>query len=136
MAAECALNRSLRETLEAAEPNAERVQNLLEEGKALQISLDEVSLGHALKNTLEGTAEKVRAQPEDLSLLQDFEALAGLARGLPFAVDFWKAQNIFFELLQTVYPERRLRAEEGEEAARAWLACFASLGEKLHFRVD
>jgi hypothetical protein len=60
----------------------------------------------------------------------------GSARVLPFSVDFWSAQNIFFEMMQTVLPEKRLRADQGEETARAWLACFASLGEKLHFRVE
>jgi alpha-amylase/alpha-mannosidase (GH57 family) len=136
MAAEFALNRSLRETLKAEEPNAERIKNLLEEGKALQISLDDVSLAYSLKDTIERAAEKVRAQPEDLSVLRKLENLADLARALPFPVNFWRAQNIFFELMQCVYPEKRFQAEKGEKSAGDWLDCFASLGKKLHFRVE
>jgi hypothetical protein len=135
-AAEFSLNRSLRETLMAEDPPLDRVQSLLEEARGLKIPLDEVSLGYSLKDTLERAAEKVRAQPEELSILRKLEALADLARALPFRVDFWRAQNIFFELMQSIYPEKRLRAEKGEKSAGEWVACFGSLGEKLHFRVE
>jgi alpha-amylase/alpha-mannosidase (GH57 family) len=135
-AAEFSLNRSLRDVLMAEEPPLDRVQSLLEEAKGLQIVLDEVSLGYALKETIERTAAKFSAQPAALALLRKLEGLAALARSLPFPVDLWRAQNIFFDVLQTAYPEKRLQAEKGEEEAQAWLEHFHSLGEKLHFRME
>jgi alpha-amylase/alpha-mannosidase (GH57 family) len=135
-AAEFSLNRSLRDVLMAEEPPLDRVQSLLEEAKGLQIVLDEVSLGYALKETIERTAAKFSAQPAALALLRKLEGLAALARSLPFPVDLWRAQNIFFDVLQTAYPEKRLQAEKGEEEAQAWLEHFRSLGEKLHFRME
>jgi hypothetical protein len=135
-AAEFALNRSLRETLGAAEADADRVKNLLEEARALQIPLDEVSLGYALKDTLERAAEQVRAQPGDLSFLQKLEGLAALACSLPFPVDLWRVQNIYFQVGQEAYPQFRSGAEKGVDPAKVWVDHFTSLGDKLYCRVE
>ena len=45
-------------------------------------------------------------------------------------MDCWAAQNAFYDLLQTAYPERK---EAGEPE---WCAAFASLGERLGVRVE
>jgi hypothetical protein len=135
-AAEYALNWNLRKALEAAEPEVNRIHALLEEAQGLKIPFDGVSLGHALKGTMERIAVQFRAKPADISPLKKFERLATLARTLPFEVDFWKAQNIFFEVMQKVYADYRIRVERGEEAAKAWVNHFASLGEKLYCRVE
>jgi hypothetical protein len=55
---------------------------------------------------------------------------------LPFAVNPWKVQNIFYEMLNSVYPEQRRQSEQGQEKARAWVEHFLALGEKLSVRVD
>ena len=135
-AAEFALNRSIGEAIEAGEPDPERIKALLEEGKSLQIPLDQVSLGYAMKGTIEGAAEQFRAQPANLSLLQKLEQLAALARSLPFTVDFWKTQNIFFELLRGAYPGQKSEAGKGDEKAKAWVERFVSLGQELSCRVE
>ncbi|MDH7578286.1 MAG: hypothetical protein QHH75_10825 [Bacillota bacterium] len=83
---------------------------------------------------VERTAERLRTRPEEFSLLEKLEKATGLARAVPFEVDLWKAQNIYYRLLQEVYPELRRRAEKGEEDARAWISRFNSLGENLQVR--
>ena len=54
---------------------------------------------------------------------------------LPFRLNLWKIQNIYYKMLETVHPEFRTKAEQGEEAARAWVDRFVALGEKLRVRV-
>jgi hypothetical protein len=51
---------------------------------------------------------------------------------MPFEVDFWKAQNIYFEIQKKVYADVFVRAQRGEERARVWVSHFTSLGEKLN----
>jgi alpha-amylase/alpha-mannosidase (GH57 family) len=135
MAAEFALNTSLRRALEAEEPDLNRISALLSEARAVQVPLEGVSLGYALKKTIERLAQQFGAQPADIPLLQKLEAMASLARSLPFEVDFWKAQNIYYETLGTVYPQFREKAEGSDQIAEAWLTHFTSLGEKLSVRV-
>ena len=135
-AAEFSLNRSLRNLLVAEEPPLDRVQSLLEEAKGLQIVLDEVSLGYALKETIERMAAKFSAQPADLALLRKLEDLAALARSLPFPVNLWRVQNIYFQVGRETYPQFRGGAEKGEDPAKTWVSHFTSLGDKLHCRLE
>ncbi len=135
-AAEFSLNRSLRGALVAEEPSLDRVQSLLQEAKGLRIALDEVSLGYALKGTIERIATRFRAKPEDLALLQKLEGLATLARSLPFSADLWGLQNIYFQVGREAYPKFRMGAEKGEGPAKTWVDHFISLGEKLSCRVE
>jgi len=54
---------------------------------------------------------------------------------LPFPVDLWKVQNLYHEMLKSVYPEFQKRTQQGDEAAREWLSQFVSLGQQLSIRV-
>jgi alpha-amylase/alpha-mannosidase (GH57 family) len=134
-AAEFSLNRSLRDALMAEEPLLDRVQSLLEEAKGLKIILDEVGLGYALKETVERMAARFKAQPADLTLLEKLEGLAALTCSLPFPVDMWRVQNIYFQAGQEAYPQFRGGAEKGEEPAKTWMDRFTSLGDKLYCRI-
>ena len=135
-AAEFSLNRSLRDALMAEETPLDRIHSLLDEAKGLKITLNEVDLGYALKETLERMAVRFRAEPGDLSLLEKLERLTDLACNLPFRVDLWKMQNFFFRVAQEVYPQFRSGAEKGEDPAKTWLAHFTSLGDKLYCRLE
>jgi hypothetical protein len=55
---------------------------------------------------------------------------------VPFEVNLWSPQNLYYQLTQTVYPEVRDRAERGEETAQAWVQHFRALGESLRVRVE
>ncbi|MEW6301678.1 MAG: hypothetical protein AB1671_28780, partial [Thermodesulfobacteriota bacterium] len=65
---------------------------------------------------------------------EDLDEVVGLTRIVPFEVSLWKVQNDYYEMLQTVYPGRREKAEQGDEGARAWVDRFESLGEQLRVR--
>jgi alpha-amylase/alpha-mannosidase (GH57 family) len=64
----------------------------------------------------------------DPERLKKIEAVVALARSLPFEVDLWQVQNIYYELRQSVY--RELLAQS-DEKARAWVESFHSLGRQL-----
>jgi alpha-amylase/alpha-mannosidase (GH57 family) len=135
-AAEFALNLSIRQALEAEDSDLARVQALLEEAKRLKVPLERVSLGYALKGTIERMMEDLQAHPQDLIRLEKLERITGLARSLPFDVDFWKVQNIFYRMTQTDYQAFRDRAAKGEEAGRNWIFHFSALGENLSCWVE
>jgi alpha-amylase/alpha-mannosidase (GH57 family) len=135
-AAEFALNLSIRQALEAEDLDLARIQSLLAEAKGLKVPLEGISLGYALKGTIERMVQDFKDQPQDLSRLEKLEKITGLARSLPFDVDFWNVQNIFYGMAQADYRAFRERAEKGEEAARNWIFHFSALGENLSCRVE
>jgi hypothetical protein len=62
--------------------------------------------------------------------------MVSLARFLPFEVSLWEAQNVYYDMLQTVYREFQRKAEEGDEASQEWLRHFVSLGDGLLVHVE
>ena len=70
--------------------------------------------------------------PANLELLQRADVLAALLEMLPFPVNYWEAQNIYYELLRDELPAR---ARNQDEISSAWLKRFVSLGERLRVSV-
>ncbi len=134
--AEFVLNLSLREAFAQPEISPETVHNLLKEARALNIELDVVGLAYALKETLERLAVKFYENPDVLEHLKHLTTAVEVAIALPFEVNLWKVQNIYYEMLHTTFPEWRWRDEHGSEEAHTWVAFFLGMGEKLAVRVD
>ena len=133
--AEFVLNSNLRRALESEKLDSERIGALLEEVRLEGITLDTETLEYTLRRKIEQMAERLIANPTDLSLLQRLDTALDLTSSLPFMVNLWKPQNAYYEILKTVYPEFRGRAEQGDENTKAWISHFTSLGEKLSIRV-
>ena len=131
MAAEFVLNRDIRAAFSTPQVDLERARSLLEEAEATRVQLDREGLSYVVGKSLEHIAHGLLEQPHDLRLLQSWSDLATLTASLPFDVNLWKSQNVFYELLNTVYPAVRERANNGDEEARQWADMFAALGNQL-----
>lgn len=136
--AEVVLNRDLRRLLESSQLDIERLQSALQEAQTRKIPLDTEGLSYLFKGKLEALMERFAKKPAELPLLLELRILAGLRSSLPFDVDVWKVQNIYYRLLQKVYPDFRGKAEEGgpsSASAREWIVHFLALGERLSIKV-
>jgi alpha-amylase/alpha-mannosidase (GH57 family) len=135
-AAEFILNLDLRRAFQEEEPDLDQVRALLQSVATWRVDLDTAGLGYVLELTIEGLAEQLRDQPEEFEALQRLDTVTGLARFLPFEVSLWKAQNVYYDILQTVYPDFRKRAEQGDKGAQEWVRLFISLGDRLLVQVE
>jgi alpha-amylase/alpha-mannosidase (GH57 family) len=135
-AAEFALNSYLRQAFEAETLDLERIGLLLEEVSQEHVVLDTATLGFTLSHNIERSMERFLAKPDHMHILEQLEASFDLVRRLPFDVDLWKSQNIYFEMLQNVYPRFREQASHGNDFAHNWLHHFRSLGDKLGVAMD
>ncbi|MDI6710279.1 MAG: DUF3536 domain-containing protein [Bacillota bacterium] len=134
-AAEFVLNTSLRRALAGEPLDFEQVRALLAEVEMADVPLDKEGLSFVLEQTLEKMGDELRARPTDQAVIADLDAAVGLVRSLPFEVDLWKVQNVYFRLLQTIYPDfKKAAAEQGDDEAEAWVEGFCELGEKLRIR--
>lgn len=130
-AAEFAINSHLRRALEEEDLDLERIRILLEEARVVQIALDAETLGYTLQHNIEQTMEQFFGNPADMTLLQRLESVVNLARSLPFEVNLWQTQNVYYGMLQTFYPHFLKKAEQGNQSARLWVDHFRNLGDKL-----
>lgn len=135
-AAEFVLNADLRRAFEHEDIDIDRIQVILDEVRRGNIELDATELGYTLKETLEWMENRMYTNPTNLPLLKKVEAVVALAHSLPFEVDFWKIQNIYYDMRQTIYPDFLTRAQHGNETAHAWVHLFLKLGESLGFQVE
>lgn len=135
-AAEATLNDDLYRALGAEPLDTEHIRSVLEEARALHIELNRVGAGYILRQRIERLAERFRQENTDMSILDRLEAKARLARSQDFGfeIDLWEAQNIYYQILQTVYPDVRNRADQGDQNARKWADTFVLLGERLGIR--
>ena len=100
------------------------------------MKLDEVSLEYTMRQTLERLAAGFRETPGEFNCLRQLAAAVNLAKTLPFEVRLWKVQNIYYEMVHTVLPEWRWKAEHGEAEAHDWVTIFLQLGRDLSVKVD
>jgi alpha-amylase/alpha-mannosidase (GH57 family) len=135
IAAEFAINTELRRLIEAESLELDRIHALRREAARSGVTLDSAGLGYALARAIERITEEFRERPEEVGLLQQLDAVVGLARTMPFEVDVWKTQNAYYELLQGVYADFQDEAQQGYADARQWVLAFTALGRKLKFRV-
>jgi len=134
-AAEFILNSDLRRALSGVALDVEYIRGLLDEARVWNVDLDTEGLGYLLQQTLGKMMAKFVSTPEVLPLLKDLGAAVALARSMPFVVDLWKVQNLYYEMLRIIYPEFQKRAQQGDEVVGEWLTEFVSLGQQLSIRV-
>ncbi len=130
-AADFVLNSSLRRAFEKEELDIDEVESLLKETDLTGVTLDAGALEYALRKNIERVAQMLLSNPSDLSIARRLESLLSLLTAVPFAINLWRVQNIFYEVVQTKYDEFQSEAKKGNETARELIEHFSALSEKL-----
>jgi hypothetical protein len=100
------------------------------------MELEYTGLEYTLRKQIENMMKTFSENPDDLDLLKGLAVAVNLGNQMPFQLKPWAFQNIYFEMMHTVLPERRWKAEHGDAEAREWVEIFVDLGNKLSVRVD
>jgi alpha-amylase/alpha-mannosidase (GH57 family) len=124
---ELIINDALYQAVEGGPVNTDKVRGLIEAAVKWQVTLDTEGIGYDFKLTLEKMAAALLATPDDIDLLNSVLAAVSLARDLPFPVDLWKVQNIFWGMKNDVYPQLKVKKE--------WAESFIALGRLLNINV-
>lgn len=136
MASEIVLNTELRQEIGSGSPNLERIRGWLEECALAKVPLYTNDLAYAVKAHCDQAAADFAAEFWDMDCLDKFVNAAELAKTVPLEVNLWKAQNIYFEMLNTALPEMLRAAAQGKEEPKTWVEKFRALGNKLGFAPD
>jgi len=126
------VNEALRRLIVEGPLDLVRFAALLEEARRDNLQLDEARLAFDLRERLEGVSDALAANPGDVKLLSEFDDVINLVRMLPFEVNLWKAQNVYYTLLGPLYPSE---VERTNAEARRWVELFRGLGDKLRISV-
>ncbi|MGZ4813954.1 MAG: DUF3536 domain-containing protein [Terriglobales bacterium] len=127
------INATLRRAFQEDPLNLGRIATMLETVRRENITLDAAGLSYALSGRINSLMQAFAAMPEDLETLQRMNEIFTLINSLPFQMNLWKVQNLFYGLMQTLPP----RMEERQDPQSwLWLRQFAELGAKLGIAVD
>jgi hypothetical protein len=130
------VNSELRRQFDGDVLDAERIQALLQEAEARSVALDRETLAYAFKRHLDKLVDRWRCEPENPEVTLQLAAATELLQVLPFEVNLWRPQNVYFLVKADTFPDVNERAAAGDTAAQLWVAQFCSLGEQLGFRTE
>jgi alpha-amylase/alpha-mannosidase (GH57 family) len=131
LAANYAINSSLRRAIEADAFDPTEIQRLLARSTSDQVQLDTANLGFVAGQRMKRAMVQLEAATEaDRAMkgaLQTALTVATTLRNLPFDVNLWQAQNIWNDLF---------RRSDKEYWSPEWKLSFKKLGKALYISVD
>jgi hypothetical protein len=125
-AAEVVINSRLRRALAAESPDEGEVGSHIRDAVMEGVPLDSPTLAYTAGHSLELLAKRFFGAPEDLETLVRLRKKVRLTLSMPFEVELWKVQNLYFHAM------KRLVADP---PSRVWLDEFLALGDDLSLRI-
>jgi alpha-amylase/alpha-mannosidase (GH57 family) len=133
-AADFVVNQQLRAALAPPEPDLNRVFEFLASAHLEGVSLDTAALELTYRRSLESLAQAASANPAGLAFERFHQATAALPR-LPFTVDLWQVQNLYYQMLTEEYPRQLAAQRRNDEQARHWIELFREIGRMLRVKI-
>jgi alpha-amylase/alpha-mannosidase (GH57 family) len=124
--AEFVLNNDLKHTFETDPVDFVRIAMLMEMVKREGVKVDEAGVRYAAGNSLTRILRRLQEKPQDSETLERANALTSLYPMMPFSVDCWHAQNIYYSMLHKTFPDM---ASRHDPESRRWQERFLALGE-------
>ncbi len=132
VAAEFVINASLKREFRAEFLDLNEVRNLLNQARDEGVQLDSAGLAYLMARKLKGLMQQLERHPKNLGLLKKISSLMDVLRELPFAVNLWKVENLYYQMSRTTFPKLREQGSAPDE----WFENFLELGRKLRIRVE
>lgn len=133
-AAEFTLNRDLKKAFEE-EKDVSRIQSIIHDIKKWNIHVDALDHEFAIRRRIEKVMDELRKNPSDFFLFQKIERKLNLFVTLPFEINLWHVQNIYYNMAKTTYKDFLLKTKAGDADAVRWIEKFRQIGHKLSFNL-
>jgi hypothetical protein len=124
-AGQFAIQSQLRHALEAAPIDVASAKRLLEQAREDAVTIDYASLGFLADERMHRAMEQLKANPGAAQSVRQALSLATALRVLPFSLDLWQAQNIWYGLWPHISQQNAGLQED-----------FLALGTELGIRVE
>ena len=128
LAAGFAINAGLRRALEADSIDQAQLRSFLSLAKADQVSLETATLSYIADQRMKRAMVELQMSSGSLEILDRALVLARALVELPFELNLWQAQNIWYEILRT--SSYALTALQADDLQR-WEKNFSELGSCL-----
>jgi alpha-amylase/alpha-mannosidase (GH57 family) len=133
MAAGFAINAGLRRALEEEPIDLARVRSLISLAKSDGVVLESHALRYLTDQHMKRSMVELQAKPLESENLEHALTLARTLRELPFELNLWQAQNIWYD---TLTKSNRFLLGVDASAAERWRESFLELGRQLSIAVE
>jgi alpha-amylase/alpha-mannosidase (GH57 family) len=133
LAAEFAINAGLRRALEAEPIDQAPLRSFLQLAKADKVPLETATLSYIADQRMKRAMVELQMSAGSLEMLDRALALARTLAELPFELNLWQAQNIWYEILRTA--SYSLTSQVPEDRPK-WNEDFNELGKILSVDVS
>ncbi|MCX7964540.1 MAG: DUF3536 domain-containing protein [Candidatus Sumerlaea chitinivorans] len=130
------LNHLLQRAIETENDSPETVRARYQEALSWNVELDAGNLSYALERVLNRLADELRVRPNDVALMQRLVGITEVAISMPFPVNLWRPQNIFYHIASGNYRITKTRADSGDREAKKWTELCQQLATMLHVRLS
>jgi hypothetical protein len=127
VAATFAINAGLRRALEAEPVDAIQARTWLGLAKSDEVPLDKQLIGYIGEQRMTQAMLALHARKEELGLVEDALLMARTLGELPFDVNLWQAQNLWYDTW---------RHHRDTPPSADWLEKMKELGSQMHIAVD
>ncbi len=130
------LNRDMCAVLEKDDVDIDRLKGLAEEMKRWAFKRDQANFGFLASQRLNSLMHRLNEHPHDILLMTKITTILEIFGGLSLDLDLWEAQNVYFEMARTVYPDIAGPAfGGGADPQPHWVKIFEYLGDILQVRI-
>ena len=133
--AEFVLNSAVGKAFAEEKIEEEKIHSIIKDIKRWNVSVDSVGLEFRIRRRLEEMMDDLLKNPSNTALLEEIHKMIALTKLLPFSMNFWKVQNVYYALSKTAYREFFPKAQGGDEDASLWLKNFREIGQILQFNI-
>ncbi|MBI3314356.1 MAG: DUF3536 domain-containing protein [Candidatus Omnitrophica bacterium] len=126
------LNRDVCAVLEKDDVDIDRLKGLVEEMKRWAFKRDQANFGFLAGQRLNSLMRRLNEHPHDIPLMTKITTILEIFGGLSMDLDLWEAQNVYFEMAHTVYPD--IAGPGGADPDLHWVKTFEYLGDILQVR--
>ena len=130
-AAKFILNNDLCYEIETEQIDLNRLKNLAEDARRLSLHLDRKRLRFVSGHKISRLMARLEESPDDLDLLETIGKTIAILKTAISGIDPQNAQNIFFAVAKSRYPQVEAKAQSGDETAAKWVANFQHLAQQL-----
>ncbi len=135
LAVEHIINVDMRRAFEKEEVDTEKLKRLILESNRWGIHLDRAAIEYDVSLWVTCRMEKLTQDPMDPSLFIRITNALKLLEPLSLNLNFWKAQNMYFSIMERLKSEMDEKAKKGDGSVKEWLDAFNDLGDKLRIKV-
>jgi len=133
--AETALNLKLQKMFTSETADIGRLKEVVNEIGSWNVGLDNVALEFIIRRRIEESMATLLEEPENTLRLSELIQLVEAAALLPFEVNLWQTQNMYWTMLQSRAADLRSNIG-GTSERRSWSEAVRNLGQLLFFNVQ